>query len=781
MVRSIESLASFASAEQTADQVRHLAAELKLYGTTGQNQRKELLKETADRLKLLQPQLRPISAPSIHIGTNPAALRPPKRPSRAQSPATTHRLDEPVTVLNGVGANVATRLRQLGIESLGDLLRHVPRRHIDFSRPTRIAEIGLMFGDAAITIEGDITEIKAVPHPRLKRVEARLTDGTGWARITWFNPYIAQQIRVGDRIVINGSVDQFQGSFSFTSPEWEKRNGAAPADGRLIPVYGLTSGIGQKQLRKLTRMAIDSTRSTIIDPIPGQILADLKLVGLPLAIAQRHYPATQEALEDAQHRLAFDEMFLLQIGLVQRKRRAAQRTGVSLDEGVESIPGFLETLPFELTGAQLRTLRDVSRDLTRDTVMHRLIQGDVGSGKTVVAAAAALQAVSSGYQVAVMAPTEILARQLATTFERLFAGLPKDAAPTTRLLTGSTRAAERREILAGLEQQAVDVLIGTHAVIQEGVIFSKLGLTIIDEQHRFGVRQRAQLPSRSTSGTAHVLSMSATPIPRSLNLVLMGDLDVSVIDELPPGREPVITRRFFGDERNDAYALVRSEVADGRQVFVICPLVEESGLSDAKAAVTEAARLQEEVFPDLSIGVLHGRMSGAEKDRVMKAFIDREYHLLVSTSVIEVGIDVPNATVMMIEGADRFGLAQLHQFRGRVGRGGGRSYCLLLADEASPMGEERLKMMESTTDGFVLAEADLRMRGPGDFLGKRQSGLPDLTVLQAGFDSRILDQARRAAQQILDRDPDLDLPEHVPLRRQMADFWASAESDLPGT
>ena len=777
MVRSVESLASLASAEQTADQVRSVSADLKRYGDESNEARKELLKATADRLKLLQPQLRQASPP-IAIGKGASAQRPTRRTGQA---ATAHRPDEPVTVLNGVGVNVGNKLRQLDIETIGDLLRHVPRRHIDFSRPIRIADIRLMHGDAAVTIEGEITEIKVVPHPRLKRVEARLTDGTGWARLTWFNPYIAQQIRTGDRIVINGPMDQFHSSLSFTGPEWEKREPGQQSGAKLIPVYGLTSGLGQKQLRKLTRLAIDSTRATITEPIPSQILESFRLRSLPFAIEQRHYPATPEALEDASRRLAFDELFLLQVGLVQRKRRVTQRAGISLRDGAAAIPAFLQTLPFALTGAQKRALKEVVRDLSRDMVMHRLIQGDVGSGKTVVAAAAALQAVRAGYQVAVMAPTEILARQLATTFEQLFGGLDAGARPVCRLLTGSTKAAERREILSGLEEQAIEVLVGTHAVIQDGVLFSRLGLTIIDEQHRFGVRQRAQLPSKATVGPPHVLSMSATPIPRSLNLVLMGDLDVSVIDELPPGREPVRTRRFIGDQRDEAYALVRSEVVSGRQVFVICPLVEETGVTDAKAAVTEAARLQAEVFPELAIGVLHGRMSGAEKDRIMSSFTKREYDILVSTSVIEVGIDVPNATVIMIEGADRFGLAQLHQFRGRVGRGGGTSWCLLLADEASPMGEERLQMMESTTDGFVLAEADLRMRGPGDFLGRRQSGLPDLTGLQLGFDSRVLDQARRAAQQILDHDPELELPEHRPLRRRMAEFWASAESDLPGT
>jgi ATP-dependent DNA helicase RecG len=335
-------------------------------------------------------------------------------------------------------------------------------------------------------------------------------------------------------------------------------------------------------------------------------------------------------------------------------------------------------------------------------------------------------------------------------------------------------------MLDQLQNGEIDVLVGTHALIQEGVLFSRLGLTVVDEQHRFGVRQRGELPSKGQVGPAHVLTMSATPIPRSLHLVLLGDIDVSVIDEMPPGREPVITRRFFGEERERAYVAVRQEVAKGRQAFVICPLVEDSADSDRRSAVSEAARLQRDVFPDLRIDLLHGRMSGASKDEVMERFRNREFDILVATSVIEVGIDIPNATVMLIEGADRFGLSQLHQFRGRVGRGGGRSYCLLLADDASLMGEERLRMMESTSDGFVLAEADLRMRGPGDFIGTRQSGLPDLDMLRNGFDSRLLSDARTAATGILDADPNLSSPPYLFLRQRVESFWQTSVSSFAG-
>ncbi|HEX5498868.1 MAG TPA: ATP-dependent DNA helicase RecG, partial [Thermomicrobiales bacterium] len=440
---------------------------------------------------------------------------------------------------------------------------------------------------------------------------------------------------------------------------------------------------------------------------------------------------------------------------------------------------FRASLPFRLTGAQDAALAEILADLAEARPMSRLLQGDVGSGKTVVAAAAMLVARANGRQAAMMAPTEILAEQHFHNLRGLDHALPDADRPRVALLTGSTRAAERRETLAAVEAGEIDILVGTHALIQETVAFAALGLSVVDEQHRFGVRQRSTLPDKASGAVPHQLAMTATPIPRTLNMVLNGDLDVSIIAERPPGRLPIETRRFFGDERDEAYALVRQEVAAGRQVFVICPLVEASEAIEAKAAVDEAARLKREVFPDLEIATLHGRMSGRDKDRIMTAFRDRDYHILVSTSVIEVGVDVPNATVMLIEGADRFGLAQLHQFRGRVGRGGDQSWCLLLADEATPDGEERLAMMTATDDGFVLAEKDLALRGPGDFIGTRQSGLPEMSWIDGSFDPRVLDRARRAAETILTRDPELALPEHRALAARAAAFWEKASPDIP--
>lgn len=406
--------------------------------------------------------------------------------------------------------------------------------------------------------------------------------------------------------------------------------------------------------------------------------------------------------------------------------------------------------------------------------MARLLQGDVGSGKTAVAAGAMLAAVGEGMQAALMAPTELLAEQHLAGLSRLYAGLPEAEQPRVALLTGSTKGKERKHILAQAAAGELDILVGTHALIQDGVVIPKLALSIVDEQHRFGVRQRASLSGAAEGILPHQLGMTATPIPRTLNLVLHGDLDVSVLAERPPGRTPIITARYVGAERNVAYDLVREQVAQGRQVFVICPLVEASDVIEAKAAVEEARRLQDDVFPNLRVQVLHGRMKAKEKDAIMQRFRNQEADLLVSTSVIEVGIDVPNATVMIIEGADRFGLAQLHQFRGRVGRGAAQSYCLLLTEEASADGEARLQSMVDSDDGFQLAERDLELRGPGDFIGTRQSGLPEMTWLEGMFDTRLLDRARHAAEGILADDPDLAAPQHAGLQQRLRRFWERA-------
>jgi len=494
-----------------------------------------------------------------------------------------------------------------------------------------------------------------------------------------------------------------------------------------------------------------------------------------MALRQIHFPQDQEMLTRARYRLAFDELFLIQVGMLRQRRQWQSEPGQAVAVEEDKLQQFILGLPFELTGAQQRALDEIVQDLRRDRPMNRLLQGDVGSGKTAVAAAAMSLAVAAGAQAAMMAPTEILAEQHYGTICRLLGAARCDegeqttGSPDVRLLTGSTPQAEKEKIYQGLADGKIDLIVGTHALIQEGVRFERLALAIVDEQHRFGVAQRAAL--RQKGYNPHLLVMTATPIPRSMALTLYGDLDLSVIDELPPGRQPVQTRLLLPTERERAYAFVHSQIELGRQAFIICPLVEESEKVEAKAAVEEHKRLQDQVFPDLRLGLLHGRMKGQEKEAVMGRFVRGELDILVSTSVVEVGIDVPNATVMLIEGANRFGLAQLHQFRGRVGRGEHTSYCLLIADSTTAFSEERLRAIETTHDGFVLAEKDLELRGPGEFFGTRQSGLPDLRL--ANFtDMRLLNLARREAQRLFEADPDLASPDLRLLVQQVNKFWS---------
>jgi ATP-dependent DNA helicase RecG len=525
--------------------------------------------------------------------------------------------------------------------------------------------------------------------------------------------------------------------------------------------------------------------------LPDHLSARLRerahLVDLETAIAQIHFPESEESLERARRRLCFDEFFLIQIGAQRQRHLWRSKPGRALTIDEELLNTFLQSLPFTLTNAQQRVLREIVNDLRQPYPMSRLLQGDVGSGKTVVAAAAMLLTVAGGCQTVIMAPTEILAEQHYKTIAELLANSPletRNLKLETRLLIGSLTSSEKEQIHQEAAAGAADILIGTHALIQESVEFKDLGLAVIDEQHRFGVRQRATLRQKGTTEASpfsgpvcpHILVMSATPIPRSLALTIYGDLDISVIDEMPPGRREVKTRWLSPRERERAYKFLHSQIEKGHQAFIICPLVEESEKVEAKAAVEEHKRLQKVIFPDLRLGLLHGRLKGEEKEAVMAAFKRGEFDILVSTSVVEVGIDVPNATVMLVEGANRFGLAQLHQFRGRVGRSKHQSYCLLLSDSSTPEAQERLRAIEATQDGFALAEKDLELRGPGEFFGTRQSGLPDLKLAGLG-DVKILEQARAEAQALFREDPDLSKPEHRLLARQVAEFWRG-EGDL---
>ncbi len=750
-----------------------LDVQLARYESASEDERKVQLAEIGKDLAAINDRLAEFTP-----RTGPSLPKPaPRTPAARAAVSRQVELDAPITLLPGVGDKNAKKLTKLGLETVADVLRFLPRRHIDYSKTMTIRDAVGFDTTGEVTVKG-IVKDEAVFDGPPARYTIRLADATGSIKVTWFNKFLAHQIRAGDEITISGKLEHGYGMPTATSPEWEKTGAPNLSTGRLTPVYNLTQGVSQKQVRVLTKAALDMTESTVVDYLPEAMRRRLDLMPLGQAFRESHYPSDYRNLTRAHQRLSFDELLLLQLGLVKQRENRKRGVGPSFDLEVAQLDEFFAQLPFQLTNAQNRALGEVLVDLEQPRPMARLLQGDVGSGKTVIAAAAAQAAIRNDFQVAIVAPTEILAEQHLQNFHKLFAGLPESEQPKVRLLTGTTRKKERTLLMQELQAGSVDILVGTHALFEDWVTFDSLGLVVIDEQHRFGVRQRSLLPGRSGDVQPHVLSMTATPIPRTLNMVLNGDLDVSVIDELPPGRIPIETKRFSAMDRQQSWELVRREVNNGRQAFVICPLVEESETLDAKAAVTEAEFLQREVFPEFKVQVLHGRMSGKEKDRIMEEFRTNALDVLVSTSVIEVGIDIPNASIMLIEGADRFGLAQLHQFRGRIGRGPYQSYCVLLADDTTPDAEQRLQIMVDSNDGFVLAQKDLELRGPGDFIGTRQSGLPEMALTIRWFDTRTLDNARREAESILLEDPLMASPTWRPLRDRAARFWQTMAPDL---
>ncbi len=663
--------------------------------------------------------------------------------------------------MKGVKGAMQAKLAKQGVQTVRDLLYLFPNRHNDYANVRRIS--GLV-PDEHQTAMVSVWSAAVVRLGRRPGTQAMVGDETGTMRVVWFNqPYLAAQLKTNDRIVLAGKVGLFNRSKVMENPEWE-RVGAEELThtGRLVPVYPLTQGIAQRSLRRVAKEAVDRFAGLAKEPLPDDLRQRHKLPELRQALRQMHYPDSMPQHEEARRRIAFDELLGVQLAVLER--RLAWQDGRSAPMGAQGVvEAYRQTLPWPMTGAQDRVLSDIVDDLRQSRPMARLLQGDVGSGKTAVAAAALVIAVANQYQGVLMAPTEILAEQHYNTLTSLLNRLEVGGRRLhIELLTGSTAAKSKQAIVDGIASGDVDVVVGTHAVIQEGVSFHKLGLAVVDEQHRFGVMQRAALKDRvleTGQATPHLLVMSATPIPRTLALTFFGDLDVSVIDEMPPGRLPVQTHFVAPDDRADAYCFVREQVTAGRQVFVVCPLIEESAALQTRSAVQEYERLSKEVFPDLKLGLLHGRMSSKDKESVLEAFRRGELHILVATTVIEVGIDIPNASVMAIEGADRFGLAQLHQLRGRVGRGGEQSFCLLLSDDPSETALERLRLLEEHNDGFALAEADLRSRGPGDYFGTRQSGMPEFQAADFS-DVKLIETARREAQQLLADDPGLAQPEH---------------------
>jgi ATP-dependent DNA helicase RecG len=707
---------------------------------------------------------------------HPSAPAIPRiQPAVPPAPSGPAALGAPLTTISGIGPKSAATLARLGLETLGDLLWYLPRRYDDYSQLKTINR--LWYGEE-VTIIGTVQEIHLRPirGGSMKLIDAVVSDGSGALRVTWFNqPWIAQQLTPGRAVVLSGRVDQYLGKLTMNSPEWEPLERPQLHTNRIVPVYGLTSGVTPKWLRRVINAVVERYAPRVPDPLPLSVRESAGVIPLPQALQQVHFPDSADDLQRAQARLAFDEMFYLQLGVLRQKQDWVALTTDPMRVDDPWLQQFGSALPYTLTVAQQTVLEDMRRDLASGRPMNRLLQGDVGSGKTVVAAGTIGIVAANGGQAALLAPTSILAEQHAQTLRTLLpsaCGIPLER---IALLLGSTPDSEKQTIRGGLADGSLQVVVGTHALLEDPIVFQRLALAVIDEQHRFGVDQRAAL--RAKGNNPNLLVMTATPIPRSLALTLYGDLDVSVLDEMPPGRLPIETRVLRPPERSRAHRFIEAQIEQGRQAFVIFPLIEESEKIEAKAAVEEQQRLQKDVFPTRKVGLLHGRMRPDEKDEVMEEFRSGALHILVSTSVVEVGVDVPNATVMMIEGANHFGLAQLHQFRGRVGRSQHPSYCLLLPDTEDDASNERLKAMEATTDGFRLAELDLEQRGPGDFLGTRQSGFAELRMARL-TDVRLIEKARREAQRLFESDPGLAAPEHQDLSAAVAQFWSGEKGEI---
>ena len=719
-----------------------------------------------------------------------AKLENPALKRKAPAIISGQSLDASITTIKGISTSFAGKFGKLGVRTIRDLLYFFPNRHLDYNQMKTVSQ--LREGQEE-TIVANVWEAKITMPGGRRSTEAIVGDETGNVRAMWFNnPYLAKTLTPNMKIVLSGKVRLFNGRFVFESPEWELlEEGDLVHTGRLVPVYPLTEGLHQRQTRKMIKGVVDLWASHVPDFLPVEVKEHCQLIALPQAIAQAHYPDNIDLKDRARVRLAFDELFLLQLGVLSKKRDWQEsQPGTPISINQEILDSFLRSLPFKLTIAQQKVLQEILGDMRKAQAMSRLLQGEVGSGKTVVATAALLIAVTDGYQTALMAPTEILAEQHFATIHKLLSAtghlqeerdhlyiysgiLPRPI--TIALLIGAMTAKNKREIHQLIVNGEIDIIIGTHAIIQKEVEFKKLGFVVVDEQHRFGVAQRSTLRQKGTN--PHVLAMTATPIPRTLALTIYGDLDLSVIDELPPGRQLIKTKWLRPNQRDSAYNFIRKEIAAGHQAFILCPLIEESEVIQASAAIAEYEHLSQEVFPNYRMGLLHGRMAAKDKEKVMQQFHDKELDILVSTPVIEVGIDVPNATVMMVESADRFGLSQLHQFRGRVGRGPAQSYCILLSQNPSEVSQERLSVIESVHNGFRLAEEDLRLRGPGEFFGTRQSGLPDLRMAKLS-DVALLELARKEAERLFALDRHLQNPEHALLVKELARVWTTEIEEL---
>ena len=671
--------------------------------------------------------------------------------------------DTPVRYLKGVGPKTAERFEKLGIVTLADLLCHYPRRYIDFSRPYSIAEAP---PDTECVVKA---EVFAKPTGRIlpggRRME-RITagDDVSSLEITWFNnPYATQKLELGQEYYFEGIVTGGMLRRQMVNPQ--VRTAAQITSAPFEAVYPQTEGLSSTVIAKCIRQLLPHAE-LLPDPLPEEMLKKYRLLSKADAVRAIHCPATEEEAFAARRRLIYEELLVLQLGIGRMKNRGSASTGAPMQR-LDPAP-FWASLPFSPTGAQRRAVDEILTDLSGSTSMNRLLQGDVGSGKTLVAAAAIWACICSGYQAALLAPTEILAAQHAENLNRMLAPFGMRVA----LLTGGMKAAARRTTLAAIRSDEADLVVGTHAILSEGVEFARLGLAVVDEQHRFGVRQRGMLAEKAAN--PHLLVMSATPIPRTLGLLIYGDLDISILDELPPGRKPVKTRCITGKKRRDLYGFLDREIGAGRQVYIVCPAIEDTpdgGLNAVKSYYEDIAKA---LLPDRRVGLMHGKLKPKEKAAVMDDFKAGRLDALVSTTVIEVGVDVPNATVMVIENAERYGLSALHQLRGRVGRGAAESWCFLVSDNTAESVQKRLKFLCSTSDGFAVAQFDLETRGPGDFFGSRQHGLPTLQIADLMNDTRTLHAAQAEAAALLAADPLLESPEHSLLAAQVEQMFTKA-------
>lgn len=687
--------------------------------------------------------------------------------------------DAPVTVINRIGEHTAKLLAKINIHTIKDLLHHYPRRYRDLSSLKTISHLNP--GEDASIIGTIFTlNLRKSANGRLRLVEAVIGDGSGYLQVTWFNqPWLVKSLPKGKQIILSGKVERFMGRISMTNPEVEGLEKEQLHTNRIVPIYPLTAGVTQKNLRRIIFETVKYWSPKVTDYLDVKLRTQQNLVELSQAIKNIHFPQDNEILKNAIKRLSFDEILFMQLGVLSQKHLWENCCAEAFSIQAEKLRSFINNLDFQLTTAQQNVLAQIINDLGSGKPMNRLIQGDVGSGKTVIAALAILVLLQQNAQAAFLAPTSLLAEQHFRTMMNIFSAPNKNqpvlAKEEMALLIGDTPEKEKEIIRQKVIEGEIKLVIGTHALLESSLNFKWLQLVVIDEQHRFGVEQRATL--RNKGENPHLLVMTATPIPRSLALTLYGDLNISVVDEMPLGRVPVETHILLPSQREQAYQLIKKEVKDGHQVFIVYPQVENEEDEMFKSAVDEFQRISKNIFPEFSVGLMHGRLKQKEKDEIMKKFRDNGLNILVSTTVIEVGMDIPNATVVLVENADRFGLAQLHQIRGRVGRANQQSYCLLIPENEDNFSNERLTAMAETNDGFKLAEYDLRQRGPGDFLGTRQSGYTGLRLASL-TDTEIIIQARTVAQEIFQDDPGLNKPLHKLLKMELKSYWPDLSGDI---